>query len=94
MRRLLNKFDYEKFQQVIIQVNNKSAIVLIENSIYYSRTKYIEIRYHFIREKVIERLIKFIFVFTKDKVVNELTKLLTGEIFIKFIKKLNLITIE
>ena len=94
MRRLLNKFDYEEFQQVIIQIDNKSAIALVENSMHHDKTKHIEIRYHFIREKVIEELIKLIFVFTKDEAVDELTKPLVDEAFTKFIKELGLTIIE
>lgn len=52
MRRLLNKFSYSRLPQVTILVDNKSAIALAENLIYYGRTKYIELRYYFIREKV------------------------------------------
>ena len=94
MRRLLNKFDYEKSQQMIIQVDNKSVIALVENSMHHDKTKHIEIRYHFIKEKIIEELIKFIFVFIKDEVVDELTKSLIDETFIKFIKELSLTIIE
>ena len=94
MRRLLNKFDYEESQRVIIQIDNKSVIALVENSMHHDKTKHIEIRYHFIREKVIEKLIKLTFVFTKDEVADELTKSLIDETFIKFIKELSLTIIE
>ena len=94
MRRLLNEFDHEKSQQVIIQVDNKSVIALVENSMHHDKIKHIEIRYHFIREKIIEELIKLIFVSTKDEVVDELTKSLIDETFIKYIKKLKLTTIN
>ena len=94
MRRLLNEFDHEKSQQVIIQVDNKSVIALVENSMHHDKIKHIEIRYHFIREKIIEELIKLIFVSTKDEVVDELTKSLIDETFIKYIKKLKLTTID
>ena len=94
MRRLLNEFDHEKSQQVIIQVDNKSVIALVENSMHHDKIKHIEIRYHFIREKIIEELIKLIFVSTKDEVVDELTKSLIDETFIKYIKKLRLTIID
>lgn len=57
---------------------------------HYGRTKHIELRYHFIREKVTEGLIKLTFVLTKDEAADGLTKPLQGEAFNKFIKELGL----
>ena len=90
MRRLLNELGYAGPQQVIIQADNKSAIALAENPMHHGRTKHIEIRYHFIREKVTEGHIKLSFVPTKDEAADGLTKPLTGEAFSKFIKELGL----
>lgn len=90
MRRLLNKFSYSGSPQVTILVDNKSAIALAENLIYYGRTKYIELRYYFIREKVTEGLIKLAFVPTKEEATDRLIKPLAGEAFTKFIKDLGL----
>ena len=73
-----------------IQADNKSAIALAENPIHHGRTKYIEIRYHFIREKVTEGKIKLEFVPTKDEAADGLTKPLVGEAFTKFLKELGL----
>ena len=88
MRRLFTKFDYINFKTMIFQIDNQNVIALIENSIYYDKIKHIEFRYHFIREKIIENLIKFVFVSTKQQIVDKLTKSLVDETFIKFIKKL------
>ena len=52
---------------------------------YHDRTKYIKIRYYFIREKVIEEFIKLTFILIKEKAINDLTKPLVNEVFIKFI---------
>lgn len=60
------------------------------NPIHYGRTKYIEIRHHFIREKVSEGLMKLTFIPTKEEAADGLTKPLQGEAFKKFIKKLGL----
>ena len=90
MRRLLNEFGYQGPQQVTIQADNKSAISLAENPMHHGRTKHIEIRYHFIREKVSEGLIKLTFVPTKEEAADGLTKPLGGEAFTKFIRDLGL----
>ena len=57
---------------------------------HHGRTKHIEIRYHFIREKVTEGKIKLEFVPTKDEAADGLTKPLAGEAFTKFLKELGL----
>jgi len=75
---------------VTILADNKSAIALAENPMHYGRTKHIELRYHFIREKVSEGLIKLAFVPTKEEAIDGLTKPLAGKAFTKFIKDLGL----
>ena len=60
---------------------------------HHGRTKHVEIRYHFIREKVSEGLIKLTFVPTKEEATDGLTKPLAGEAFIKFIQDLELETV-
>ena len=45
--------DYDiKQSKIIIKYDNTSAINLSKSPIQYSRSKHIEIRYHFIREHV------------------------------------------
>ncbi len=90
MRRLLNEFGYGGPQQVTIQADNQSAIALAENPMHHGRTKHIEIRYHFIREKVTEGLIKLAFVPTGEEAADGLTKPLAGEAFTKFLRELGL----
>ena len=90
MRRLLKKFDYFESQTMIIQIDNKSVIILIENSMHHDKTKHIEIRYHFIKKKMIEKFIRLKFVFIKNQVVDELIKFLIEKTFNKFIKNFEL----
>ena len=93
MRRLLNEFGYEGPQEVTIGADNKSAIALAENPMHHGRTKHIEIRHHFIREKVSEGLVKLTFVPTKKEAADGLIKPLAGEAFINFIQDLGLETV-
>ena len=60
---------------------------------HHGRTKHIEIRYHFIRERESEGLIKLTFVPTKEEAADGLTNPLAGEAFIKFIQDLGLETV-
>ncbi|GKA26690.1 putative ribonuclease H-like domain-containing protein [Tanacetum coccineum] len=45
------------FMQTKIHVDNESAICVIKNPVYHSKTKHIEIRHHFIRDSYEKRLI-------------------------------------
>lgn len=60
------------------------------NPMHHGRTKHIEIRHYFIREKVSEGLMKLTIVPTKEEAADGLTKPLQGEAFKKFIKELGL----
>ena len=51
IKQQLIDFDIE-LKNISIKCDNTSAINLTKNSIQHSRSKYIEIRYHFIREHV------------------------------------------
>nr|GEW07361.1 uncharacterized mitochondrial protein AtMg00810-like [Tanacetum cinerariifolium] len=52
LRELLVEVTGLERQKVIIRVDNKSAIALSKNSVFYERSKHIHTRYHFIRECV------------------------------------------
>ena len=45
----------------IIKTDSQSAIALAKNPTYHARTKHVDIRYYFIREKVENKEIKFIY---------------------------------
>nr|GFA75079.1 putative ribonuclease H-like domain-containing protein [Tanacetum cinerariifolium] len=62
------------FMQTKIHVDNESAICVVKNLFYHSKTKDIEIRHHFIRDSYEKRLIKMVKIRTDDNVVDLLTK--------------------
>lgn len=45
----------------LLNIDNQSALQLITNSVFHQRTKHIDVRYHFIREKFLERVIDEIY---------------------------------
>ncbi|GKE40534.1 hypothetical protein Tco_1463939, partial [Tanacetum coccineum] len=57
-----------------IHVDNKSAICVVKNPVYHSKTKHIEIRYHFIRDSYQKRLIKMVKIHTDNNVADLLSK--------------------
>ena len=52
-----------------------------KNLVFNSKTKHISIKYHMLREKVIEKEIKLEYVSTKEKIVGIFTKPLPKENF-------------
>jgi hypothetical protein len=69
------------FDHIPIRCDNTSAISLSKNPIQHSRTKHIEIRYHFIRDHVQKGDIELEFVSTDSQWADILTKTLIEERF-------------
>nr|GEX77392.1 putative ribonuclease H-like domain-containing protein [Tanacetum cinerariifolium] len=67
--------DYRyNFMHTRIHVVNESAICVIKNPFYHSKTKHIKIRHHFIRDSYKKRLIEMVKIHTDNNVVDLLTK--------------------
>nr|GEV82320.1 putative ribonuclease H-like domain-containing protein [Tanacetum cinerariifolium] len=67
--------DYEyNFINTKIYIDNNSAICIVKNPMYHSKTKHIEIRHHFIRDCFEEKLISMDHIHTDDNVVDLLIK--------------------
>ncbi|GJV43843.1 putative ribonuclease H-like domain-containing protein [Tanacetum coccineum] len=62
------------FMNTKIHIDNKSTISVIKNLVAHSRTKHIEIRFHFIRDCYEKRLIEVIKIHTDHNVADLLTK--------------------
>ncbi|GJW79453.1 hypothetical protein Tco_0143428 [Tanacetum coccineum] len=63
-----------KFMQTKIHVDNESAICVVKNPVYHSKTKHIEIRHHFIRDSYEKRLVEMVKIHTDNNVADLLTK--------------------
>ncbi|GKF18371.1 hypothetical protein Tco_0063289, partial [Tanacetum coccineum] len=62
------------FMNTKIHIDNESTICIVKNPVYYSRTKHIEIRHHFIWDCYEKRLIDVIKIHTDANVADLLTK--------------------
>nr|GEU46800.1 ribonuclease H-like domain-containing protein [Tanacetum cinerariifolium] len=62
------------FMQIKIHVDNESAICVIKNHVYHSKTKHIKIRHHFIRDSYEKRLIEMVKIHTDNNVADLLIK--------------------
>ncbi|GJT97848.1 putative ribonuclease H-like domain-containing protein [Tanacetum coccineum] len=67
--------DYEfNFMQTKMHVDNESAICVVKNPVYHSKTKNIEIRHYYIRDSYEKRLIEMVKIHTDHNVADLLTK--------------------
>ncbi|GJW18397.1 putative ribonuclease H-like domain-containing protein [Tanacetum coccineum] len=62
------------FMNTKIYIDNESTICIVKNPVFYSKTKHIEIRHHFIRDSYEKRLIQVIKIHTDHNVADLLTK--------------------
>nr|GEX56228.1 retrovirus-related Pol polyprotein from transposon TNT 1-94 [Tanacetum cinerariifolium] len=67
------------FNKIPMYCNNKSAIALCCNNVQHSRSKHIDIRYHFIKEQVEQGVIELYFVNTEYQLADLFTKALGRE---------------
>ncbi|GKE31188.1 hypothetical protein Tco_1450510 [Tanacetum coccineum] len=62
------------FMNTKIYIDNESTICIVKNPVFYSKTKHIDIRHHFIRDAYEKKLIQVLKVHTDDNVADLLTK--------------------
>ncbi|KAI3448749.1 hypothetical protein Pfo_005414 [Paulownia fortunei] len=76
LKRLIEEIFYVLDYPIPIQCDNESAIKLVGNPVFHVRTKHIETRYHFVREKVLTHDIQLQKIRTEDQVGDIFTKAL------------------
>lgn len=68
----------------LLMVDNQSAIKLIRNPQFHKRSKHIDIKHHFIREKYSQNFFCLKYVDTENQIADIFTKALPKDKFIKF----------
>ena len=78
--------DLIKLPDVPINIygDNQGAIALVKNPIIHNRSKHIDVRFHFIREKYITKLVDVIYVPTNQNVADVMTKPFTKSKLLQF----------
>ncbi|KAK1379914.1 hypothetical protein POM88_026658 [Heracleum sosnowskyi] len=77
--------------KIPILCDNTSAIAISNNPVQHSRTKHIDIRYHFIREHVMNGTVELHFVPTEEQIADIFTKSVDESTFIKLVGKLGML---
>ena len=72
--QLLETMGIKVQQPIIVHVDNMGAIYMSENEVISSRTKHIDIRRHFIRECIVDGLVKIQFVRSENNTADIFTK--------------------
>ncbi|KAL4089751.1 hypothetical protein QTP88_024723 [Uroleucon formosanum] len=78
----------------ILYIDNQSAIRLVKNPEFHKRTKHIDVRYHFIREKYEDGQFQLQYIGTEDQIADILTKPLVKECFEKLRSAIGVTTIK
>jgi len=78
LSNLLVELTRKKQKAVTLYVDNNSAIALMRNPVFHGKSKHIDIKYHFIRERVEAGQIKVERVNTLEQKADSLTKALTA----------------
>ncbi|GKA37193.1 hypothetical protein Tco_0723758 [Tanacetum coccineum] len=76
--------------RIPLYCDNKSAIALCCNNVQHSRAKHIDVRYHFIKEHMENRIVELYFVQTEYQLADIFTKPLPRERFNFLIKNLGM----
>ncbi|GJY75283.1 hypothetical protein Tco_0480399 [Tanacetum coccineum] len=79
-----------RFNKIPLYCDNKIAIALCCNNVQHSRSKHIDIRYHFIKEQVENWVVELYFVRTEYQLADIFTKALGRERLEFLIKKLGM----
>ncbi|GKA40897.1 hypothetical protein Tco_0733490 [Tanacetum coccineum] len=89
MRSQLTDYGFQ-FNKIPLYCDNKSAITVCCNNIQHTRAKHIDVRYHFIKERVENGIVELYFVWMKYQVADIFSKPLPRERFNFLIEKLGM----
>nr|GEW53383.1 retrotransposon protein, putative, unclassified [Tanacetum cinerariifolium] len=78
------------FDKIPMYCDSKAAIAVSCNSVQHSRTKHIDVRYYFIKEKVEKGIVKLFFVGTEYQLADLFTKALPVERFKYLVRRLGM----
>nr|GEZ87659.1 ribonuclease H [Tanacetum cinerariifolium] len=80
MRTQLTNYGFH-FDKIPMYCDSKTAIAISCNPVQHSHTKHIDVRYHFIKEKVEKGIVELFFVETEYQLADLFTKALLVERF-------------
>jgi hypothetical protein len=91
LRKLLTRLFGQELELTVIHCDNQSCIKLSENPVFHDRSKHIEIRYHFIRDRVQKGAVQLQYIPTEEQLADIFTKPLVKGKFVFFRDKLGVV---
>jgi hypothetical protein len=90
LQSLLDELGVRRPKAARLWCDNLGATYLSANPIFHARTKHIKIEYHFVRERVANKLLEIRFIPSGDQVANGFIKPLAVRYLENFKRNLNL----
>ncbi|KAL5515273.1 hypothetical protein EMCRGX_G000418 [Ephydatia muelleri] len=84
LRRLLSDIKASPKMPTIISEDNQGTIAIARNPVYHARTKHIDIKYHYVREALMDGVIDLVYCPTQQMTADILTKPLSRDQFETF----------
>lgn len=78
MSNFVKKHGIDVLSKITVFNDNQSGGKLVENPVFHSRTKHVDIKHHFIRQAIIAYAINIKFLPTEEMTADALTKPLSG----------------
>ncbi|CAM9467817.1 unnamed protein product, partial [Phaeothamnion confervicola] len=78
LRQLLKDLHQQQRRATTIYEDNQGCIALGNNPVFHRRTKHIDIRYHFVRERIASKEIALTYIPTGEQLADMMTKNLNG----------------
>jgi hypothetical protein len=75
-RNFMKELGFDQNSPTPLYVDNQSAIAIAKNPESHSRMKHIDLRYHFIQERVKDGSLELLYIPTGDQLADALTKAL------------------
>jgi hypothetical protein len=77
-RALLNQLGFEQKDATVVHEDNQGTIALAHNPVHHTRAKHINVKWHFVREKIMSKEVEVKYIPTGDQLADIMTKALAG----------------
>jgi len=91
LQRLLGDIGMPDDSPTTLCIDNQSAIAIAKNPQFHDRTKHIEVRYHYLHDKVEEEELELEYVPTGEQIADALTKALNKDKHTTFAKEMGVL---
>jgi histone deacetylase 1/2 len=91
IQKLLDELGIQHPRAAQLWCDNIGATYLSANPVFHARTKHIEIDFHFVRERVAQKLLDICWIHTEDQIADGFTKPVVAAKINKFRSNLNLV---